>query len=288
MPKLKLTTRAIAQLPPSLNGQTLYRDTQLRGFGVRVCRRSTTYFVEGQVKRRTVRVTVGRADRISIEQARREGRQLLADMDRGINPNKVKREEKAQLTVASGFARFFEAKPNLAPSTRDGYHRTCELYLKDWRRMPLRDISRQMILAQHRKIGMSNGETTANNVMRHLRSVYNFAAAISDDLPPNPVLILTQGRLWNREQRRRSLIASHQLPGWWRAVWGETEDARDVLLLALFTGMRRSEIITLKWEMVDLVGKVLHLPKTKNGDPLELPLSAFIAQLLDQRRNRIG
>ena len=71
-------------------------------------------------------------------------------------------------------------------------------------------------------------------------------------------------------------------------MWRETEDSRDVLLIALFTGMRRSEIITMTWEMVDLVGQVLHLPITKNGDPLELPLSTFIAHLLDQRRNRAG
>jgi hypothetical protein len=68
----------------------------------------------------------------------------------------------------------------------------------------------------------------------------------------------------------------------------ETEDARDVLMLGMFTGMRRSEIITLQWEMVDLVGKVLYLPTTKNGDPLELPLSDFLIELLDQRRNRTG
>jgi integrase len=170
----------------------------------------------------------------------------------------------------------------------DAYQRTRDLYLADWARKPLESLTRQMVVVQHRKLTEERGSATANSVMRHLRSVYNFAAALFDDLPPNPVTILSQGRVWNREKRRRTLIPSHQLPVWWRAVWAETEDARDVLLLALFTGMRRTEIITLRWEMVDLVGKVLRLPITKNGDPLELPLSIFIADLLDQRRNRVG
>lgn len=186
----------------------------------------------------------------------------------------------------AAFSNFFEAKRDLAASTQDGYRRTCDVYLRSWSRMLLKDITRQMVLTQHRRITDENGATTANNVMRHFRSVYNFNAALHDDLPANPVTILTQGRVWHREHRRRTLISAHELPAWWRATMGETEDARDVLQIALFTGMRRSEIITMTWEMVDLVGKVLNLPKTKNGDPLELPLSDFLAELLDQRRNR--
>ena len=37
---------------------------------------------------------------------------------------------------------------------------------------------------------------------------------------------------------------------------------------------------------MDLVAKTLHLPKTKNGDPLTLPLSTFLFDLLYERRKR--
>ena len=68
----------------------------------------------------------------------------------------------------------------------------------------------------------------------------------------------------------------------------ETEDARDVLLMALFTGMRRSEIVSLKWADLDPAARTLTLPTTKNGDPLQLPLSDFVAELLAGRRERVG
>lgn len=68
----------------------------------------------------------------------------------------------------------------------------------------------------------------------------------------------------------------------------ETDDARDVLLVALFTGMRRSEVVTLRWAYVDLPGGLLRLPRTKNGDPLELPLSGFLTELLKARQERVG
>jgi integrase len=148
--------------------------------------------------------------------------------------------------------------------------------------------SKAMVLAAHQRITDERGAVTANNVMRHFRSVYNFVAATNEALPPNPVTILRQARAWAPERRRRTLITVHQLPAWWAAVMRENELARDFLIVALFTGMRRSEIARLRWEHVDLVGRTLHLPKTKNGDPLDLPLSSFLADLVARRRGIVG
>src|SRR5262245_31610704 len=78
-----------------------------------------------------------------------------------------------------------------------------------------------MILQRHQSLTTEHGGVTANNVMRHLRSVYNFTLARYDVLPPNPVLVLSKTRSWNREHRRRGLIAPHQLPAWWQAVMAE-------------------------------------------------------------------
>jgi len=120
--------------------------------------------------------------------------------------------------------------------------------------------------------------------MRHLRSVYNFTAATHDDFPPNPVTILTQARAWHREQRRQTVVSAQDLPKWWQAVMAEPDYSRDFLLMALFTGMRRGELMALRWENVDLTARTLHLPKTKNGDPLHLPLSTFLVDLLTKRK----
>jgi integrase len=68
----------------------------------------------------------------------------------------------------------------------------------------------------------------------------------------------------------------------------EPPHSRDFLLVALFTGMRRSEIAQLKWENLELIGGTLHLPKTKNGDPLDLPLSPFIRKVIADRRELVG
>ena len=97
-----------------------------------------------------------------------------------------------------------------------------------------------MVQAKHQEIAKAHGEVTANNAMRHLRSVYNCIAATQDDFPPNPVLIHSQARAWHRERRRQTVVTALDLPAWWKAVMAEPDYPRDFLLMAPFTGMRRA------------------------------------------------
>ncbi len=285
MTKLHITKRAVDALPYTERGQKLYRDSTLRGFGVRVGASSKVYIVEGQVNRRTRRVTLGRADVLSVDEARRHALAALSQMASGVDPNLEKRRVAQEaVTLAQAFDRFFDARSALAASSKDAYQRSRDLYLRDWKRSPITAITRQMVLKRHQRIAKEHGQVTANNAMRHLRSVYNVTAATFDEFPTNPVSILTQARAWFPEKRRKGAVPAHELPVWWQAVMAEPPYSRDFLLLALFTGMRRNEIASLRWDYIDLEGRALHIPKTKNGDPLDLPLAGFIVEILIARQ----
>jgi len=285
MPQLRLTKRNIDQIARPASGQILYYDDQLRGFGLRVGTKSSAFFAERQVQRRTVRATIGPYPIISPEVARQKAMGLLADMVAGNNPNVAKRRaDVSALTVSEAFEAFFTARTKLSANTTPNYRRSIDLYLKEWRSKPITSITSDMVIALHRDLSDKRGGTTANSVMRHLRSVYNFVAATVGDLPANPVSVLGKARMWNTERRRRTLIPSHALGRWFAAVQNETEDARDFLTVALFTGMRRSEIATLRWEFIDLIAETLTVPRTKNGEPLTLPLSWYLTDLFIGRR----
>lgn len=289
MPTLNFTKRAIDALPLPKSGQVFYRDSTLRGLGMRAGCRSKVYYVEGQVNGRTKRVTLGRADVLSVDTARKRALAVLNEMASGTDPNAEKRRRAQEgITLKTAFERFFETRKSLAASTVEAYRRSLNLYLRDWGKSPITKITRQAVLKRHQRIAKDHGQVTANNVMRHLRSVYNVTAAAHDEFRPNPVTILTQARAWFPERRRRTAISARDLPAWWVAVMEEPEYARDFLLIALFTGMRRNEVAALRWDQVDLKERALHIPKTKNGDPLDLPLAAFIADLLAQRRKLTG
>ncbi len=289
MPNIRLTRKFIDALEYPQSGQIIYRDTMLPGFGLRVGAKSKTYIVEGQVNRRTKRVSLGRADLHPPETARLKALIVLGDMAEGIDPTEEKRKKAAdKITVQKAFEKFFEVRTNLSKTTIDNYSRTCDTYLKAWTAKPIAEISRHMVLKKHQQISKQNGKATANGVFRHFRSVYNFIAATEDEFPPNPVQILSQARAWNRDKRRQTIIEVKDLPRWWEAVSEEPNYARDFLLMALFTGMRRGELQQLRWENIDLDEKKLHLPVTKNGDPLSLPLSDFLANLLERRKQVVN
>lgn len=53
-----------------------------------------------------------------------------------------------------------------------------------------------------------------------------------------------------------------------------------IVWLAVETAMRRGEIASLRWEHVDLRRRVAHLPRTKNGDARDVPLSSRAVAVL--------
>lgn len=57
-----------------------------------------------------------------------------------------------------------------------------------------------------------------------------------------------------------------------------------IISLAIETAMRRSEIVSLCWEHIDLNRRVAHLPATKNGSARDVPLSTRAATVLSEIR----
>ncbi|WP_306424539.1 site-specific integrase [Methylobacterium oxalidis] len=61
---------------------------------------------------------------------------------------------------------------------------------------------------------------------------------------------------------------------------GRVRYLRPLIVLAIETGMRRGELLSLLWEHIDLEKRVAHLPMTKNGVPRDVPLSTRAVETL--------
>jgi integrase len=287
VPKIKLTKTTVEALPLTAKGQVVYFDTALTGFGVCVGMTGRSYFAQRQIGSKTCRVTIGAHGVFTTEQARAEARDLLLRMAKGENPNQEKRAARCRdLTLAQMAELYLEARHSLRPFTLATYRRIVKTHLKAWADMPLAEITPTMVMAHHANLGALAGKPTANGVMRVLRAIYNFGMIMDDRLVRNPVLHLTRTRSWYREKRLQTVVALHELPAWFEAVEKlDSVDARDFLLVLLFTGMRRSEGMALRWSNIDLISRTLTVPDTKNHEPLLLPLPDFLWQLLVKRKS---
>jgi integrase len=56
--------------------------------------------------------------------------------------------------------------------------------------------------------------------------------------------------------------------------------AKPLVIVAIETGMRRGEILSLRWENVSLAQSYVHLPDTKNGNARDVPLSTLAKETL--------
>ncbi len=103
----------------------------------------------------------------------------------------------------------------------------------------------------------------------------------------NPVdLWLAGGGKFHRKARRASAAPAEVLPRWRAGIEAEVNNPaiRDALWFGLYTGMRRDEVLTLRWERVDMDALTFWVEETKTGVPLELPITDQLAAILERRR----
>jgi integrase len=287
MRKIKISKTTVDRLPFAGKGEQIdYFDTELKGFGCRVSATARTYFVLKRVKGKLSRVTLGRHGIKTAEEARKDAIGTLSDLGKGIDVNREKaRAREKGITLEEALQKYFVARQELKPRTVTLYRDLFRLYLPDWMRQPIENITKDMVATRHLKVGKEAGKAAANSVMRTFRAIYNFANELLDDaLPVNPVKRLSNTRQWFIIERRQTVINESDLPKWFEAVNKlENPTIRDYLLLLLFTGARRTETASLKWENVDMENKTFVLTLTKNGKPLPLPMSDYIYRLFLDR-----
>ena len=291
MPQKKITKLFVQGLGFPTEGQLLYWDTELPGFGLRVGKKTKAFIAEAKVKRKTVRVTVGTFPRMTAEVARQEAREALQNMERDIDPRRV---AEGAPSLSDAYAAFKAAR-QLAVRTLADYGRYYDIYFKAWQSKPVNEITSALVSKRHLDLADKHGQAQANAAMRFLRSVLYFAQAEygKEVLPENPVRTLGHKRQWFRELPRQNVLKAHQLPAWFEAVLSlkndetskDRETFRDYFLLLLFLGLRRSEGAKLKVEHVDLKARTITILETKNHQPKVLPFGPHVEEILKRRQD---
>jgi len=297
----KITKSYVDRLSTPETGQTFVRDSELKGFAVRITSTGAKSFIlEKRIDGKVKRLTLGRYPELTVEQARKEAHKLLGQIAMGRNPPAEKKSEALQgTTLQQAFDDFIAVRKKLKARTLYDYQRIMKTVFADWQNKAMLQINKDMVAKRHSKIGAEHGEAYANLSMRFLRALFNFAIAQYEDgnghsiLRENPVIRLTQTRAWYRVERRQTVIKPHELEPWFTTVMNQKNDVtsqnretiRDYLLLVLFTGLRREEAAKMTWKNVDLKARTLKVTDTKNHQDHTLPLSDFLFDLLQQRKN---
>ncbi len=289
--KKKLNKTFVDGLPYPEKGQVFYWDADLQGFGIYAGKSSKTWFVEKRISNKTKRVALGKYPALTAEQARSDAMKQINKMAVGIDPVKEKREKKIKaVTLGEVFTAFLDVR-QLKPKTVRDYTGVMNNIYPDWQKLPITDITRDAVERRHKKVGEERGEAYANLGGRTLRSVLNYASAKYETgkglsiLPENPVKRISQTRSWYKVERRTGHLKPHQLQAWFDAVLSiDNPTIRDYLIFVLLTGCRKDESAKLQWPDIDLTDNSYILRDPKNGRPVQLPLSDYLAAMLTTRK----
>lgn len=294
---LLLTDKAIARLPYAEVGQYKVRDVELKGFFLRVGKRTKTYMVQGEhwrdgFREFSIQKKLGDFGRISARDARTKAKQALGSFAKGERPGFPLRVAQGAITLRGAWERYRDAhmvRRGRADRTIENYRDYLERLLGDWLDQPLAKLGQRpdLVIERHEKLTRNNGPYIANGVMKAFRAIYNHALKGNRTLPGyNPALAID----WNPEKRRDTGMGIEDLPDWFAELAAMDKPLRQQFhLLTLLTGSRPTALKTIRIEHIDFKRRVLHIPKPKGGaeKAFYIPMSRAIMRCII-RAIRIG
>ncbi|MCZ6640365.1 MAG: site-specific integrase [Gammaproteobacteria bacterium] len=270
-PKQKLTKRAVEGLQCE-EKEFIVWDTEIPGFGVRVRPSSgrRVYILKYRTKKGTPRKpAIGPHGNITTEQARSIARTWLAEVHKGGDPA-AETEAGRNAPSLSEFAERYmkqHAEVKKRPLSVAGDEQNLRNHiLPKLGRKKLIDINRQDLIRFHHSLKDKPG--AANRCVALLSKMFNLAEKWGQRPDgSNPCRHVER----YKEHRIERFLSNDELAHLGEVLTeaertgSELPSAIAAIRLLLFTGCRRSEILTLKWEHMDFERHCLRLPESKTG-----------------------
>ncbi len=271
-------------------GAGWYMDDKERGLYLHIGKDSRAYYLIKKVNGKSEKYKIGDAYSMPATIAREEAAKMKADIVRGITPKMKAAEEKHRITFGE-YAAMFMRNSELAATTRINYRSWLKLHLLPrFGNKRIADITKQEVAAMFYDIEQS---AAANNALGLLRNLIE--RAINDgfcDEMANPCARIKKHRRKRRERRFtvEELKAIVKTIDDGRPYYTDYNDrCADVVLTALYTGQRKSNVVTMQWSEVDVERRLWTIPaaKAKNKRRTVVYLNDAAVAVLE-RRERTG
>lgn len=232
------------------------------------------------------KLTFGDTSRISVEEARKLAKDAAAIAGRGKDPQDEADRRAEMPTLAAAFSVYdnHHVRPHLKTRTGDEYRRTFVVDVPQHLKVKkLSDVTRAHIAGLARE--MRHRPAQANALLSMLHAFFSWCAG-DGALSPSD---------WNPARgvkrypvRKRSFVFEGDQLLRFRHALDEADNhlwppAVGAMRLLLFSGMRKEEVLTLKWVEVELEYRRITLLDSKSG-PRVVPLGKDAIAVLEAAR----
>ena len=231
--------------------------------------------------------TIGPWPDISLDTARQKAAEYngkLAEWQkegsRGPSPFETPRGE---LTLGELFESYIarHLRPHAHHPEKAEYEIRCVLkrYFTRWQTKPVSAIRRKEVLDLHMAIGERH-KPMANKVIESLRQVINWAIKNELWAGENPCANVA---MFHKESRTR-FVEPNEMPRLFAALKSEKNlDVVDFVNLSLWTGARKMDVLSMRWQDISLEDNRWLVPDPKNRAPYQIALTPEAVTILKKR-----
>ena len=282
---LYLSHRQIEALPvPSAEHPSTsieYSDTTERGLKIAVYKSGLRSFRHRYtVRGKKQSVTLGEFPALSLEQARKrvQSNKLLIVDSVSPKDERVKRIEGLTFAefVTDDYATFAK---NERRSWRDIENRINLRLIPAFGDLPLPQLTKPMVAKFHQELRKDVSPTTANRYLALISAVYNKAMELGHvtENPTHDIVKFKESgartRVLSNDELKRFMSALNEVI--------DTAPAKAIYLL-ITLGLRKMEVLSLRWENIDFDQQQAYLPTTKAGKPRYVTLNSLALELLEK------
>ena len=284
MPRCHLTLSFVKHLQTERPAKrTMYMDTDFRTLllEVRPTGTGTWYFRYKESGKFTL-FKIGTLEEVSVLEAKAKAFELQRTVLR--NGDVLAKQHELQVPQLTFFAFIHEHYTPHAKSRKRSWKAEQGILRRDilpvLGEMRLDSITRfTLIRWQESMLGKGLAASTCNRALSLLKYTFNCARrwGFIAESPARDVQALPERefreRYLSEEEARRLMDA---------LAAEKDQQAAHVVKLLLFTGARKSEILTARWENVDVGRGILTVPLSKSGKARHIPLSDAALKVLAQ------
>lgn len=292
--RINFTVKAIEALPAPRAGRVYYHDSLVRGLCLCVTPTGAKiFYLYRWVDAKPVKIRIARFGEVPIERVRAMAGEKIGLIVQGINPQEQKIRARHEPTFGELFTAYLEKykrprRPKSAPQDQDNY----DTHLSQWAERKLSEITRADVVALHNEIGEQH-PYAANRILSLISVMYNQRSnvGISDTNPrtclpiPNPTIGIHR---FPEAKREKYLSPEMMAPFFTELGKLRYQTTADFFRIALFTGIRRSNIQEMRWEHVDLERGIWNIPDTKANRPQTVVLTEEALKVLRDRQKSAG
>jgi integrase len=290
--------RLRALRPPVERSELYVRDSEVRGLVYRISRNDhRAFYLYVKDRGRPVKVKIG-GGYLAVADARKLARERLTERDRGGDLLAKRRATREVETIGSMWdayrVGFLETRAT--PKTAETWVSLWNVWLAPWASRRADQVAPEDVVELHAKIGKGRiagadeskpgrrlgGPRTANKAVALLRRIYNYSR-VENPVKPGTVELF-------RQHSRERYLTPPELKRFFAALATEPDQTiADFILLALFTGARRANLQSMRWDEIDLDAEQWTIPaekfKTRRAVTIALPPAAVAILKARQQLN---